>query len=300
VAAVTLLDALLADPLALYPALAALLLAAVGIASGLLRGDVLALARPAPVAWVLFSVVVSFAVQRLADAPSLAGSGGLAPALATLAFAPLVLVALAYGPTPALVGLALTAAWVGLPAPAGAIPGAHGWLAALQLVVIGWLAIAPSPRSWRFVGGAYLLFAHALTWATAGLASVALTQGPPTLRDLATGHARVGWELLALAAALALIAPSAWRALFPHPPLLPPGARGAQPRSPARSGEALATARPAAATPTREALAPLGRPLAGAELRPWTRPRPPRSDPCLAPLAPPPPRFVRRRRGGRP
>ena len=297
----SLLDALLAGPLALYPALAALLLAAVGLASGLLRGDVLALARPVPVAWVLLSVPASWAVQRFGEVPALSGWD-----VATLAFAPLALIALAYGPTPALVALALTAAWVGLPASPEALHGAYGWLLGLELVVLGWLAIAPSPRSWRFIAGPYLLLAHTLTIATAGLASVVLTSGPPTLASFAAQHARPTWELLALAAALALLPPAAWRSAFPHASLGGPSAPVAVPRSPADARHAPVGV-PQSPTDARyHRVGAAGEPrlewqgelLRLGELQPWARPRPARSDPGFTPIEAPR-RYGRRRREAR-
>lgn len=208
----TLLEALATDPLVLYPALAACLLAAVGLASGLLRGDVVALSRPLPVAWVLGAVAAVWALQRATT-----GLDGVwaAPA-AALAAAPLALIAIGYGPTPAVIALALTHAWVGVPsATAGLAPGADAWLSALQLVVLGWLSMGPSPRRWWGVAGAHLALAHALTWATGGLALIGALHGGVSLATLAATHGLRLEGTALLVIALALVPPRAWRALFP-------------------------------------------------------------------------------------
>ena len=269
----TLLDALLADPLALYPALAALLLAAVSLASGLLRGDVLALARPLPVAWVVLAVGACWVLQRALEQLAPAG-GEIAP---SVAFAPLALIALAYGPTPALVALALAAAWVGLPETASGSAGdARVWVLGLELVVLGWLAIAPSPRRWPIVAGAYLLLAHLLAWATAGLAWVVLVSGEATLDTLRDQH---GFGFAALAAVmllLAIVPPASWRALFPGSSVAPPAP------PPARSAPAPGDVGAGGGDPA-------------SELAPWPRRRSHHATTELARIEPPEP-FARRRR----
>ena len=268
----TLLDALLVDPLALYPALAALLLASVSLASGLLRGDVLALARPLPAAWVVLAVAGCWGLQRALT--NLAPAGWeVAP---TVALAPLALIALAYGPTPALVALALAAAWVGLPeAQQGADGDARLWLQGLELVVLGWLAIAPSPRRWPLVAGAYLLLAHVLTWATAGIAWVVVVSSDLTLETMRDQHGFGFVGLAVFGLLLASLPPSWWRSLFPGSSIMPP--------VPTR---APATARHVA----REATAPGAEPAAG--LAPWARQRDRRGATPLAPIEAPPP-FTR-------
>jgi hypothetical protein len=270
----TLLDALLSDPLAFYPALAALLLAAVAVASGLLRGDVLALARPVPVAWVGAAVAGVWGLGR--------ALGRVDPVWATpaneLALAPLALIALAYGPTPALVALALVFAWVGLPQlGAGAGSPAQVWLLALQLSVLGWLAIAPNPRRASGVAGAYVVAAHALTWATAGLAWSALRHGGVSLELLELEHGLRFEGVALLSAALALLPPVVWRALFPGGRL----ADAAPDAEPARSASALAVAggEPPASDATRRAQRGTPRRLPDADtgdLTPWRRSRAPR------------------------
>jgi len=214
----TLLDALSADPLAFYPALAAVLLAAVALASGLLRGDVLALTRPLPAAWVVAAVAAVWWLQA-----ALAGIDPtwLAPS-AQLALAPLAVIALAYGPTPAIVALALTIAWVGIPAgPAAATEAPRVWLLGLELVVLGWLAIAPSPRRWWGSAAIYLIAAHLLAWLTAGLAWVGAHHGGVSLTLLEREHGLRFEGVAIVALVLALVPPVAWRRLFPGSSIAP-------------------------------------------------------------------------------
>lgn len=269
----TLLEAVQTDPLALYPALAALLLAVVSLASGLLRGDVLALTRPLPAAWVVLAVTACWGVQRALERLAPAGW----EAAPTVAFAPLALIALAYGPTPALVALALAAAWVGLPETTSpAASDARVWVFGLELVVLGWLAIAPSPRRWPIVAGAYLLLAHVLAWATAGLVWVVLVSGEATLETLRDQH---GFGFAALAAVMLLVAivpPASWQALFPGSWIAP--------RAPAAARSAAAASAVVAAG---------GDPAS--DLAPWTRRRSHHAATDLAQFALPKP-FTRRRR----
>jgi hypothetical protein len=224
-----LLGALTSDPLVLYPALAALVLASVSLATGLLRGDVLALARPVPVGWLLALLAATwgFAVSAAA-APApwhdvILGAGRF----------PLYLFALAYGSVPALVAAALVAAWVPLQH-----AGAWGpWLFGLEVVVIGWLAVWPSPRLSRATGPLYALLAYTLAWGTAGLAAVVLEQGAVGVDTLRAQHGLVPAGVLAAAALLLLVAPTTYVRAFPDSRITPsagtrPDRRGRPPGAP--------------------------------------------------------------------
>lgn len=286
----TLLDALFSDPLALYPALAALLLALVGVASGLLRGDLLALTRP-------WSVVVIVA--------SVAGVWGLDVALAPLdpvwrspagdlALAPLFLIALAYGPTPALVALALTVAWVGLPehGSVGRAP-AQVWLLALQLTILGWLAIAPNVRRSWGVAGVYLIAAHVLTWSTAGLAWTAVRYGGVSLALLEREHGLRLEGLALLTVAVALLPPLLWRALFRGSPLAhaSPDADASPSAYRSDAPAALQQGAPSAPEPAGEARRERSwqaHPAEHGDLSAWRRPPRERRFPNAGDLAGPP------------
>jgi hypothetical protein len=281
----TLADALAADPRALYPALAALLLAAVSLASGLLRGDVLSLTKPRPVAIVLLAVLASWALRW--GLGHVATDGWEPSAVVTLA--PLTLVALGYGPTPALVALALSVAWFGHPDPSGATGAAiGGWLLGLELLVLGWLAIAPSPRRWPLLAGLYLVLAHALAWSTAGLAWMVIDAGEPTLAALREWHGHRLLELAAVATALAALPPRFWRAAFPDSSL-------AVPTGPPASAATQVASRPA----DPAAVSTATEPELDRDLAPWSRRNPRRHVPLPAPGDAPAP-YLRRQRRQRP
>jgi hypothetical protein len=202
----TLLAALLADPLALYPAMAALLLASVSLASGLMRGDATSLARPVPVAWLLATLTAT----ALAAAAVAASDGVRAELLIGLGRLPLYLFALAYGPVPAMVAAALAGAY--LPRLV-AVPWEPYHLG-LELVVIGWLALWPSPRRSRWVGGLYCVSGYVLAAATVGIATIALTGVHVDLSVLLVHHGLVPLGVLVAALVLAPVPPRTFDMLF--------------------------------------------------------------------------------------
>ncbi len=208
-----LLVTLTSDPLVLYPALAALVLASVSLATGLLRGDVLALARPVPVAWLLALVAATWVLAlSAAAAPApwhdvVLGAGRF----------PLYLFALAYGSVPGLVAAALVAAWVPLPHASAWGP----WMFGLELAVIGWLAVWPSPRRSRSTGPLYALLAYALAWGTAGLSVAVIEQGAVDVDTLRAQHGLVPAGVLVAAALLLLVAPTTYVRAFPDSRITP-------------------------------------------------------------------------------
>lgn len=290
-----LLTALTADPLAGYPALAALLLASVAIASGLMRGDVLALARPAPVAWSIGALAAAWLLQRV----STAAPERWAETLAAAALAPIAIVAVAYGPTPALVTLALVYAWIGAPPyPSAAVGPVGVLLVGLELALLGWLAIAPSPRRVPLLAGLYLLLAHAFAWSTAGLAWLVLTHGDlSTAAALDTHGLRFG-AVAATAVLLALVPPSWWRRAFPGSALAlePPGR--AQRHAPASATHPATNPTDARAAASHDAARTTGI-WEGADLLPFERAQA-RHPGAAEPAPTPPRRYARapRRRGG--
>jgi hypothetical protein len=211
-----LLDALVTDPLALYPALAALLLASVSLATGLLRGDPLALARPLPVLWLLLALGGTFGLAQLTPVVP----AQYADVVLGLMRLPLYLFALAYGAVPGLIAAALAAAYLGLP---------HGdawgpWLLGLEVVVIGWLAVWPSPRVSRWAGPVDGVLAYALAWGTAGISALALRDGAVTLAGLQAQHGLVPVGVLASALLLSGVSPATYRVAFPGSRIVPPEA----------------------------------------------------------------------------
>lgn len=221
------LAAVAGDPLALYPALAALLLASVALASGLMRGDALALARPAPVVALLAALAAAYGVLVVAGTAPVAWQAEVLGGVARL---PLYLVALAYGAVPALVAAALAGAY--LPPVSG-----EAWASAhlgLELVVLGWLAIAPSPRRRAVVAGVYALLAYVLAAATVGVAAQALGGSAVDLAALAERHGRTPLGVAAVAVLLALLSPRRFDALFPGSRIAPRAARTDAPDEPSR------------------------------------------------------------------
>jgi hypothetical protein len=224
------LGALLSDPLATYPALAALLLAAVALATGVLRGDAVALARSVPVLWLFGAGGVTYlAVVALPLLP-----GAAAEPLAGLARLPVYLYALAYGAIPGVVLAALLAAFV-------PFPHIHPWgpaVLGLEVLVIGWLAVWPSPRVHRACGPIYALLGYALAWATLGISAQSVSHGPFTLEAMRDMHGSVPWGVAIAALALSLVSPAAYRSAFPDSRLRPEdyeAARGERRRGPRRA-----------------------------------------------------------------
>src|SRR5690606_42054838 len=98
---------------------------------------------------------------------------------------PLHLVALAYGPaTGAVVGVLFAGFHAG-----DGLPGWPESVLTLELAVLGWLAIYPSPRVTRLAGPVNSLLAYALAWGTGGIALLAATRGVVTLDLLVAEHA---------------------------------------------------------------------------------------------------------------
>jgi hypothetical protein len=209
----------LADPLSAYPALAALLLASVALASGLMRGDALALARPAPVAWLLTLVAITWGISAAADAVPWPA------AVAGVARAPLYLFALAYGPFPGLVAAAIVAAWVPFPHTSAGGP----LVLALELLVVGWLAVWPSPRRRRAVGPLYALLGYALAAATLGVSFLALRDGTITVATLRDEHHLTLAGLAVAALLLSIVSPGLYRRAFPGSGIVPPTDATAEP-----------------------------------------------------------------------
>ena len=144
-----------------------------------------------------------------------------------LARFPLYLVTLAYGPS---IGVVTAALFAGFEA-SSLLPGWPEAILALELAVLGWLAIYPSPRQHRLAGPFNALLAFALAWGTGGLALLEARAGDVTAAGL--------WQLVrndvpgvvASAVLLALIPPSAYRTLFPASRIAPRVERAVAARS---------------------------------------------------------------------
>ena len=161
------------DPLFFYCLVASLFLAAVALVSGWRRGDFLAVIRPKGLILLSLGVFTAFVLlllsQSLGDAlPSHGPAGKLSwhASLGGISRLPLYVLALAYGPSAGLLAAALFAAF----AATTPLPSWSEAVLALELVVLGWFAIAPSPRTFRWAGPFGAVLAYLLAWSTGGTA----------------------------------------------------------------------------------------------------------------------------------
>ncbi len=161
------------DPFFVYTLVAALFLALVSLITGWLRLDFVAVFQPKGLFHIAIAVILAMVLSLLSQtsapftANATTGETSLTlSVLRGLSRLPLYVVALAYGPTAGLVVAGLFAAFA-------TTSGTLGWaeaVLALELVVLGWFAIAPSPFKLRWAGPMNVILAYFLTWATGGSA----------------------------------------------------------------------------------------------------------------------------------
>lgn len=206
------------DPVLAYSLLAAVFLAAVSLVTGLARGDVVALLRPGVLLRVAIGVALALLLAVLAEA--LAASLGTADSPWSLAGVrrwPLYLLALGYGPSVGAVTALLFAAFES----STGLPGWEEAVLVLEMVALGWLAIYPTPRSWRAAGPLNALLAYVLAWGTGGLALLALRSGAVTGIGIWQHHRSEWLGLLLCLLLLSMVGPRSYRALFPHSRIAP-------------------------------------------------------------------------------
>ncbi len=241
------------DPRIVYALAAAALLALVSLVSGLGRFDVAALVRPATLLRFCFGVLLAFALTVLghgwlaADPTASAPPGAL---LVGLSRVPLYLLALAYGPTPGLLAGALYAAATA----DGQYPGWPEAILALELTVLGWLALAPSPRRTRWAGPLAAPVAYLLAIGTAGVAHSVWLTGDVSLAGLVTEQATSLPGLVAAWALLALFGPGFYQRYLGGSRIAPLGAaQRREPGSPPTNMDDAESWQPRAVTTTFEA-----------------------------------------------
>ncbi|MEX2501010.1 MAG: hypothetical protein WD336_01430 [Trueperaceae bacterium] len=197
------LQAIVADPLAGYATLAAIVLALAAWSGGLLRGDVRALRRPRAWATLIIAVLVATGAAAALTVAGLSDD----PRWATLVRAPAFLVAIVLGPSPGV----LAAAAIAPIDPATRSVPATALTSLLETALIGWLALAPDPRRRRGAAGVAVVGGAVLATVSVGLATAAIERpgaAPWTL--LATFRAPF-LAVVTFGAAVALVPPRLWR-----------------------------------------------------------------------------------------
>lgn len=207
------------DPMLAYSLTAALFLAVVALISGWLRGDVLLLFQPLPLLQVCAAVALAalllvgqrwllMALPALPDwLPTVSEVGW--PLAGTYRL-PLYALSLALGSSAGLLAALLFAAFH-----SEAVLAWAQAILALELLLVGWLAIAPSPYRQRWATALNIVLAYTLTQLTAGVAWLHW-QGS---LDYATG---LGWlersagGMLLSALLLTFLAPHSYSRLFPQ------------------------------------------------------------------------------------
>jgi hypothetical protein len=214
-----------ASPVLAYSFLAALFLTLVSLFGGLIRLDFLALVRPKVVIHVILFVIIGAlfnllgtyvgeAFMPLKDRSNLQL---LATVLGNLHRIPLYIVALAYGPTTGLLAVTLFAAFettVGIHSLSKLVLG-------LELLILGWLAIYPSPHVTRWAGSFNATLAYLLAWGTGGIALVTATGGEVSAEKIFAFHQPnlIGTTISIMA--LWLLAPSFYQRFFPDSRIVP-------------------------------------------------------------------------------
>jgi hypothetical protein len=218
------------DPFFVYTFLAAVFLALVALLTGWLRLDFLAVFRPRGLFCVTLAVILAMALSLLSQtslAPftvsAATGDSSLTlSVLRGLSRLPLYVIALAYGPTAGLVSAGLFAAFA---TTSGTLSWAEAVLA-LELVVLGWFAIAPSPFRLQWAGPMNVGLAYFLTWATGGSALLQHTTGQAM--ELNTHWTYHQHWLLGVGLSIVLLfflRPNLYQKFFPDSRISPPRQR---------------------------------------------------------------------------
>lgn len=228
---------LLGDPLRAYTLAAAALLGGVAVGTGLLRGELRLLGRAH--VWVVaaLAALAALGLAVAGDAVAAALPGETWP-LEGVRRLPLYVVALGYGPL-----LGVVAAALFLPVEAVRAPIAAGEaILLLEAAVVGWLALAPSPRQHRLVAPIAVVLGWGLAWLTAGSALLAAAPAPFDVAALGAALAATAPGVGTSALLLGLPSAATWRRAFPDargddgarriPPLVRPPPRRALPDEP--------------------------------------------------------------------
>jgi integral membrane sensor domain MASE1 len=211
---IQLFELLSANPKLAYLFAATLVLAGMALIGGVVRRDFSILGVHSAILKMLSAVILAVLLTYAGDALQAqaipAGSGGWWPT--ELYRLPLYLMALAYGPSP---GLLMGLAYVVSSSPITS-PDPQSGVLVLELVVIGWLAIYPSPTRFRWAGPFNAVFAYGLARLTGGLTLLELGPDPmPTdgIVDVLIGSVP---GVLVTTAVRACVGPDRYRSWFPE------------------------------------------------------------------------------------
>lgn len=207
------------DPLLAYALLAASVLAAASLIGGWTSGDLRSLTRAGPWTAAALAAIAALALTIAGERTVMVAPD--AWPVQGIRRLPLYLVALGYGPTMGVVAAGLFAGVERIQEP---VPAAEVVLV-LEMAVVGWLAIAPSPRRVRFAASFAVLVGWAMAMGTAGLAALAWLYRPLPLETWLTAVRADLPGVLAAAVLVALLPPSWWRRAAPG---AVPGVTGAE------------------------------------------------------------------------
>ena len=193
-----------------YSLLASIILFVVSLFSGLFRFDFVSALGPRGLLSIVFAIFLAIGLRFLGL--NVFHSDALAMALVRL---PLYLIALAFGPSAGLVAGILFLSLANL-------LNFPDLILLIELVVLGWFAISPSPRQFWWAGSLGAIFSYCLTWAAAGSAYLELEfQNGSSLEAHLALHQGSFASLAGIAIALAFITPRIYKRLFPFSNIAP-------------------------------------------------------------------------------
>lgn len=195
------------DPLVRSALLAAGVLLVAALAGGVARRDLIGLRRPATWLAVAAALLASLVFAAAGDRIAGATAGGLAAEWSGRGWEriPLYLLALGYGPS---VGLLAALATGFVQAGPWSFGAAEATLV-LEVTVVGWLGLGPSPRRARWAGPLAVVAGWMLATATLGLAAWA-ADGLPVALEPFLAHQRPLSAAIVVAALLAAAVPPRW------------------------------------------------------------------------------------------
>lgn len=209
-------DLLVNNPRLMYFLLAAFILVFVSLLSGWGRLDFLVMLKPQSLLHIALAVIIAFSLMLLNEYAARTFNEASATTNSNLWFFsgirrfPLYVIALAYGPSAGLFTAALFAAFE----TTAHYPGLNEAVFALELTVLGWLAISPSPFKYRWAGPVNVVGAYTLAWATAGLALLEWQTGDITMANLWTQHRTTLTGVLLSMLLLLIVSPRFYRQVF--------------------------------------------------------------------------------------